>query len=106
MQKPFLIDNVIKTCLENEIKDTHIEIKDSPLFVMSVTDKLENEVHKDKTQITYVVSGFGKVSFDKNKTSQVVIEGSVIIIPKGTQHEIRNADKSGNPLKLFSIYIE
>lgn len=105
-QQSFVITNIKETCSENTIKDRHIQINNSPLFIMTVTDKIKNEVHNDKTQISYIISGFGKVSFDKNKTFQVVTNDSVIIIPKGVEHEITNLDKTGNPLKLFSIYIE
>jgi mannose-6-phosphate isomerase-like protein (cupin superfamily) len=104
-EKPFVVNNIIKQGAENTITDTHIKILDSPLVVMSITDRLKNEIHQDKTQVTYIISGFGKVSFDKNKTFQVVTNDSVIVIPKGVPHEITNLDKSRNPLKLFSIYI-
>lgn len=61
---------------------------------------IEKETHESTDQFIRVESGSGKVVTETGET--FFHDGSAIIIPAGTEHQIFNT--SDKPLQLYSIY--
>jgi len=58
------------------------------------------EVHEDRDQFFRFEEGEGRVDIDDN--SYQVADGSGIIVPAGSRHNVRNT--GGGPLKLYTLY--
>lgn len=73
------------------------------LVLMSLlpNEEIGVEVHETVDQFFRVESGEGKIIMNGEET--VIKDGSAIVVPAGTQHNLINtsADK---PLKLYTIY--
>ena len=71
------------------------------IVMMSIEagDDIGEETH-DSDQTTFFVSGEGQAVLDGKHTK--VTENHMVIIPKGTRHNIIN--KGEAPLKLFTVY--
>jgi mannose-6-phosphate isomerase-like protein (cupin superfamily) len=93
-----------ETLKNNNFRKVLYTAKNSQLVVMSLLPKEEigNEVHPDNDQFFRVESGTLKAIID-NKKTVVVKKDGVLIIPKGTYHNIINAS-SKDKLKLYTIY--
>jgi mannose-6-phosphate isomerase-like protein (cupin superfamily) len=78
------------------------------LVLMSLKPKEEigNEIHKNIDQFFRIEKGKAKAIITDNITKEIkeykLKDGSVIIIPKGTYHNIINVGKKD--LKLYTIY--
>ena len=78
------------------------------IVLMSLKPKEEigNEIHENIDQFFRVEKGKAKAIITDNKTNEVteyeLKDGSVIIIPKGTYHNIINVGDT--ELKLYTIY--
>lgn len=74
------------------------------LVLMSLLplQNIPNEKHVQSTQFIRVESGTGMIIYGNNKR-KLLKDGSSIIIPKNTYHEIINTSKNEN-LKLYTIY--
>lgn len=59
------------------------------------------ETHDDVDQFVRVEAGTGKAILDGEES--VLGDGSVVVIPAGTAHNIVNTSESA-PLKLYTIY--
>ena len=66
---------------------------------ISPGDDIGEETH-DADQTTFFVSGEGQAVLDGSHTK--VTQNHMIVIPKGTKHNIIN--KGDGPLKLFTVY--
>ena len=77
--------------------------KYSQLVVMSLqpNEEIGMEVHPTVDQFFRVEKGQGKVIM--NGEEHEVKDGSAIIVPAGTEHNVVNTSSS-EPLKLYTIY--
>jgi mannose-6-phosphate isomerase-like protein (cupin superfamily) len=76
--------------------------KDMQLVLMTLQpgEEIGSEVHKDRDQFFRFEEGRGKVDIDDN--SYDVADGSGIIVPQGSRHNVRNT--GDEPLKLYTLY--
>lgn len=71
------------------------------ITVMSIDDQIGEEIHPGVTQFIKVEQGRGlAIIKDRN---YFLSEGSGIMIPPNTRHNIINLSRNG-PLKLYSLY--
>lgn len=77
--------------------------KYSQLVVMSLlpNEEIGLEIHPTTDQFFRVESGEGKVVM--NGEENLIKDGTAIVIPAGTQHNVINTS-AVNPLKLYTIY--
>jgi len=97
------ITNIEKLSLENEnFRKVLYTDKNCQLVLMSLVpgEDIGVEVH-DVDQFLRVEKGSGKAVL--NDIPQDITDGSVIIVPVGTKHNIIN-DTSG-PMKLYTLYM-
>ena len=71
------------------------------LMTIGVGDEIGLETHDDVDQFIRVESGEGKAILDGRE--HALEDGSAVVIPRGTEHNIVNVSKS-EPLKLYSLY--
>lgn len=71
------------------------------LMTIGVGDEIGLETHDDVDQFIRVESGEGKAILDGRE--HALEDGSAVVIPRGTEHNVVNVSKS-EPLKLYSIY--
>lgn len=72
----------------------------SQLVVMSIEDEIGMEVHPDNDQFIRIEKGTGKAILDGEESE--LKDGSAVVIPAGTDHNIVNT--GSDPLKLYTIY--
>ena len=75
------------------------------LMSLKAKEEIGIEKHNEADQFIRIEKGNGKVQYgnDLNKLSEVALkDGSVVIIPANTWHNIINTDDS--ELKLYTIY--
>ena len=98
------ITNIEKDTQENNFfRKVIFTAKHTQLVLMSLKhgEEIGDEVHDTVDQFFRFESGEGKVVV--NGEEQVVGDGSVVVIPAGTKHNIINT--SGEmPLKLYTFY--
>jgi mannose-6-phosphate isomerase-like protein (cupin superfamily) len=70
------------------------------LMTLQPGEEIGSEVHKDRDQFFRFEEGTGKVDIDDN--SYDVADGSGIIVPQGSRHNVRNTGTE--PLKLYTLY--
>jgi mannose-6-phosphate isomerase-like protein (cupin superfamily) len=63
-------------------------------------DEIGSEVHRDRDQFFRFEEGEGRVDIDDNTYN--VVDGSGIIVPAGSRHNVRNT--GSGPLKLYTLY--
>lgn len=98
------ITNIEKETQENNFfRKVLFTGKHSQLVLMSLkpNEEIGDEVHDTVDQFFRFESGEGKVVVEGEE--QVVSDGSVVIIPAGTNHNIINTSKE-KPLKLYTLY--
>jgi mannose-6-phosphate isomerase-like protein (cupin superfamily) len=71
------------------------------LMTLRVGEEIGLETHDDVDQFIRIESGQGKALL--NGKEHALEDGSAIVIPRGTEHNVINVSKS-EPLKLYSIY--
>ena len=71
------------------------------LMTIGVGDEIGLETHDDVDQFIRVEAGEGKAILDGKE--HALEDGSAVVIPRGTAHNIVNVSKS-EPLRLYSIY--
>ncbi len=97
------ISNIEKLTLENEnFRKVLYTDKNSQLVVMSLLPggEIGEEVH-DVDQFLRIEKGEGKAVL--SDVSQDIVDGSAIIVPAGTKHNIINSDAGS--MKLYSLYM-
>lgn len=95
--------NIEKDTRENSnFRKVVYTAKHSQLVLMSLKsgEEIGMEVHKDNDQFFRFESGKGKVLIDGNEYE--VADGSAIIIPAGSKHNVINTGADG--LKMYTIY--
>jgi mannose-6-phosphate isomerase-like protein (cupin superfamily) len=98
------LTNIEKRSLENEyFREVLFTGPHSQLVVMSIApdEDIGMETHGDVDQFIRVEAGAGKAIL--NGEEHNLEDGSAVVIPAGTQHNIVNSSRS-KPLKLYTIY--
>lgn len=98
------LTNIEKKSLENEyFREVLFTGPHSQLVVMSIApgEDIGMETHKDVDQFIRIEAGAGKAIL--NGEEHNLEDGSAVVIPAGTQHNIVNSSRS-KPLKLYTIY--
>ncbi len=96
--------NIEKETLENtNFRKVLYTGHHSQLVLMSLkpNEEIGMEVHTENDQFFRIESGHGKCIIDGN--SYDLIDGSVIIVPTGAEHNVINTS-STEDLKLYTIY--
>jgi len=96
--------NIEKETLKNEnFRKVLYTSKYSQLVLMNLkpSEEIGMEVHPDNDQFFRFEKGHGKVIIDGNEYE--VSDGSAIVVPAGTQHNVINTSKA-EELKLYTIY--
>lgn len=97
------ITNIEKLSLENEnFRQVLYTDKNSQLVLMSllVNEEIGEEVH-DVDQFLRIEKGVGKAVL--NGVTHEVGDGSVVVVPAGTKHNIINT--GGESMKLYTLYM-
>lgn len=97
------VENIEKLSLENEnFRKVLYTDKNSQLVLMSllVGEEIGEEVH-DIDQFLRVEKGTGKAVL--NDISHDLMDGSAIIVPAGTKHNIINT--GSDEMKLYTLYM-
>ncbi len=97
------VSNIETLSLENNnFREVLYTDKNSQLVLMSLLpgEEIGEEVH-DVDQFLRVEKGVGKAILDGN--SHDISDGSVILVPAGATHNIRNSDSA--PMKLYTLYM-
>jgi len=98
------VDNIeAKTLANTFFREVLFTGKYCQLVVMSLlpNEEIGMEVHQAVDQFFRVEKGQGKVVM--NGEEHEVKDGSAIIVPAGTEHNVVNTSSS-EPLKLYTIY--
>ena len=98
------VSNIEKKSLENEyFREVLFTGPHSQLVVMSIApgDDIGMETHKEVDQFFRVEAGIGRAIL--NGKEYDLENGSAVVIPAGTKHNIINRSKS-EPLKVYTIY--
>ena len=97
------ISNIEKETLENEnFRKVLYTAKNSQLVLMSLLpgEEIGEETH-ELDQFIRIEAGIGKAILDGVEHN--LEDGSAVVIPEGTKHNIINTSSS-EPLKLYSVY--
>lgn len=70
------------------------------LMTLQPGDEIGAEVHADRDQFFRFEEGAGQVDIDDN--CYAVADGSGIVVPAGSRHNVRNT--GDQPLKLYTLY--
>lgn len=96
--------NIEKKSLENKyFREVLFTGRNSQLVVMSIApgEDIGMETHDKVDQFIRVEAGAGKAVLDGEEHG--LVDGSAVVIPAGTEHNIINSSKT-EPLKLYSLY--
>ncbi len=94
--------DIIKLATDNNNYQKEVYRDENCQIVMmniEAGDDIGEETH-DADQTTFFVSGEGQAVLDGHSTK--VTANHMVVIPKGTKHNIIN--KGGEALKLFTVY--
>jgi mannose-6-phosphate isomerase-like protein (cupin superfamily) len=97
------IENIEKISLENtDFRRVLYTAKHCQLVIMSIAmgEDIGEETHQHIDQFIRVEAGVGSAVLDGEVS--VIGDGSAIIIPAGTKHNIINTGQE--PLKLYTLY--
>ncbi len=96
--------NIEKKALENKyFREVLFTGPHSQLVVMSIApgEDIGMETHNNVDQFFRVEAGIGRAVL--NGREYALEDGSAVVVPAGTEHNIINSSKS-EPLKLYTIY--
>lgn len=95
------VTNIEEETLKNEFfRKVLFTAPHSQLVVMSVPGEIGMETHPDNDQFIRIEKGTGKAILDGEENE--LKDGSAVVIPAGTEHNIVNT--ANEPLKLYTIY--
>lgn len=99
----FVLNIEEKTESNENFREVLFTAPHSQLVVMSLQpdEDIGMEVHENVDQFIRIEEGEGKVVL--NGEEQLISDGSAIVIPAGTQHNVINTSSS-EKLKLYTIY--
>ncbi|MBP9718864.1 MAG: cupin domain-containing protein [Candidatus Levybacteria bacterium] len=91
------------TLSNNNFRKVIYTAQHSQLVLMSLLPKedIGIEIHETTDQFLRIEKGEGKVIM--NEEEHLLKDGSAIIVPAGTKHNIVNSS-STEPLKLYTVY--
>jgi mannose-6-phosphate isomerase-like protein (cupin superfamily) len=98
------VTNIEKKSLENDyFREVLFTGPHSQLVVMSIApgEDIGMETHDDVDQFIRIEAGTGRAIL--NGKEYPLEDGSAVVIPAGTEHDIVNGSGS-QPLKLYTIY--
>ncbi len=98
------VANIEKKTLENKyFREVLFTAPHSQLVLMSIVpgDDIGMETHKNVDQFFRIEKGIGKAVLDGKEYD--LEDGSAVVIPAGTEHNIINKSQS-EPLKVYTIY--
>jgi mannose-6-phosphate isomerase-like protein (cupin superfamily) len=98
------VANIEKKSLENKyFREVLFTGPHSQLVVMSIApgEDIGMETHKNVDQFFRVEAGIGRAVLNGKEYN--LEDGSAVVIPAGTEHNIINRSKS-EPLKVYTIY--
>jgi mannose-6-phosphate isomerase-like protein (cupin superfamily) len=98
------VANIEKKSLENKyFREVLYTGPHSQLVVMSIApgEDIGMETHKNVDQFFRVEAGIGQAILNGKEYN--LEDGSAVVIPAGTEHNIINRSKS-EPLKVYTIY--
>lgn len=98
------ITDIEKKTLENEnFREVLFTAKHSQLVLMTLQpgEEIGSETHDGIDQFIRIEAGEGKSILNGEETE--LRDGSAVVIPSGTEHNIINTSDS-EPLRLYSIY--
>jgi mannose-6-phosphate isomerase-like protein (cupin superfamily) len=96
--------NIEKKSLENKyFREVLFTAPHSQLVVMSIGpgEEIGLETHDDRDQFIRVEAGTGKAVLNGEEND--LADGSAVVIPAGTEHNIINSSQV-DALKLYTIY--
>lgn len=98
----FVINIEDKTLENNYFREVLFTTSKSQLVVMSLKsgEDIGMEVHPEHDQFIRIESGKGKVIM--NGEENELMDGSAIVVPAGTEHNIVNSSES--EMKLYTLY--
>lgn len=97
------VANIEKLSLENNnFRQVLYTAPHSQLVLMSLKpgEDIGEEVHEDNDQFLRVESGSGHAVL--NGVDQHIADGSAVVVPAGTKHNIINTGTG--PMKLYTLY--
>lgn len=97
--KGYVTDIEKKTLGNENFREVLYTADRMQLVVMSVEDEIGKEVH-GQDQFIRIEKGSGNAVLDGDEHE--LKDGSVVVIPAGTEHNIINTGDS--PLKLYTLY--
>lgn len=99
----YVINIEKKTLDNNNFREVLFTAPNMQLVVMTLGpgEEIGMEVHSDVDQFIRIEEGTGTAILDGAK--HALEDGSAVVIPAGTRHNIVNASKQ-DPLRLYSIY--
>lgn len=98
------VANIEKKTLENKyFREVLFTAPHSQLVLMSIApgDDIGMETHKNVDQFFRIEKGIGRAVLDGKEYD--LEDGSAVVIPAGTEHNIINKSQS-EPLKVYTIY--
>jgi len=98
------VTNIEKKTIENDnFREVLYTAQHSQLVVMSLKPEegIGMEIHEIVDQFIRVEQGEGKAIL--NGEEHTLTDGSAVIVPAGTEHNIINTS-SEKPLKLYTVY--
>ena len=98
------VTNIESKTLENEnFREVLFTSTNIQLVVMSLApgEEIRLETHDDVDQFIRIEAGQGKATL--NGREHALEDGSSVVIPAGTEHNVVNVSKT-EALKLYSIY--
>ena len=98
------VTNIEERSLQNDnFREVLYTAQHSQLVVMSLlpNEDISMEIHEIVDQFIRIEEGEGKVIL--NGEEQTIVNGSAIVIPAGTEHNIINTS-SDKKLKLYTVY--
>ncbi|MFH1404802.1 MAG: cupin domain-containing protein [Patescibacteria group bacterium] len=92
-----------KTLDNNNFREVLFTGPKCQLVVMRLlpNEEIGMEVHNDHDQFIRIEAGAGKASIDGEEFN--LKDGSAIVVPAGSQHNVWNTSDSDN-LKLYTVY--
>jgi mannose-6-phosphate isomerase-like protein (cupin superfamily) len=98
------VTNIEKKSLENKyFREVLFTGPHSQLVVMSIApgEDIGMEIHNNVDQFIRIEAGTGRAVLNGKEYN--LEDGSAVVVPAGTEHNIINSSKS-EPLKLYTIY--
>ncbi|MEM4719261.1 MAG: cupin domain-containing protein [Candidatus Pacearchaeota archaeon] len=103
MKKGFFIDIENETLKNKNFRKVLYTAKNSQIVLMSLkpNEEIGEEIHEENDQFFRFEKGKGKVIIDENEYN--VKDGSAILVPAGSKHNVINLSKK-EELKFYTIY--